>query len=112
MDEEPISIEKQMFLQIADELMLNDLVTLSKLFGKECLKNEQGKAFVAFFKSNLVVKLNNNFKINELLSKEGICLWDPSGNNRPMKQWVQIPFEYADQWATLSKLAFIEAADL
>lgn len=36
--------------------------------------------------------------------------WDPSGKKRPMKDWLQLPAEYSDDWTALAKqaLAFVE----
>ena len=46
---------------------------------------------------------------SEALSLDGSQLFDPSGKNRPMKQWVQVPFDYNDLWLKFAKAA---AADL
>lgn len=44
---------------------------------------------------------------SEALSLDGARLFDPSGKGRPMKEWVQLPYDYADQWQRFS----IEAMD-
>ena len=32
-------------------------------------------------------------------------LFDPSGKNRPMKEWVQVPFLHKESWQEFAKLA-------
>jgi hypothetical protein len=33
---------------------------------------------------------------------EGSVLFDPSGKGRPMKDWLQIPETYKEQWPSLA----------
>ncbi len=68
-----------------------------QLFGKPCFKIGK-KAFCCYFKKSMVFKLNGAFH-QEALSLDGSELFDPSGKNRPMREWVQVPFHYKDQWA-------------
>ena len=68
----------------------------SQLFGKPCFKIN-GKAFICFFKNEMVFKLSgDNHK--EALSLSGSQLFDPSGKKRPMKEWVQVPFRHKSKW--------------
>lgn len=74
------------------------------MFGKSCLKIG-GKAFAAFFKEEMVFKLGRD-EVNLLLSKyPGSTNWDPSEKGRPMKDWLQIPVEFNDDWGVLAKQA-------
>jgi hypothetical protein len=41
----------------------------------------------------------------EALSLDGSNLFDPSGKKRPMKEWVQVPFDYKDKWEKFAKIA-------
>ena len=68
----------------------------SKLFGKPCYKIN-GKAFCCFFEEAMVFKLtgNDHKKAIELTKAE---LFDPSKKGRPMKEWVQVPFEHKKLW--------------
>lgn len=76
----------------------------SQMFGKPCFK-ANGKAFICFFERCMVFKLNgDNHK--EALSLDGSELFDPSGKKRPMKEWVQVPFEYSDKWEKYAKASF------
>jgi len=75
----------------------------SQLFGKPCFK-VGGKAFVCFFQNEMVFKLTNEAH-SDALSLDGAQLFDPSGKKRPMKEWVQVPFDYQDQWAGFAQQA-------
>lgn len=68
----------------------------SQMFGKPCFKIGK-KAFICFFKNAMVFKLNGKFH-QEALSLKASQLFDPSGKNRPMKEWVQVPFDYKEKW--------------
>ena len=68
----------------------------SQMFGKPCFKLG-GKAFICFFKECMVFKLNGETH-KAALSLDGSELFDPSGKQRPMKEWVQVPFVYKQQW--------------
>ncbi|UTW66337.1 hypothetical protein KFE94_17055 [bacterium SCSIO 12643] len=68
----------------------------SQMFGKPCFKIGK-KAFVCFFNDCMVFKLTDQMHA-EALSLDGAELFDPSGKNRPMKEWVQVPYDYKDEW--------------
>lgn len=72
----------------------------SQLFGKPCFKIN-GKPFIAFFENCMIFKLTGD-PHRETLSLDGTQLFDPSKKNRPMKEWVQVPFLYSDKWAKLA----------
>lgn len=57
-----------------------------------------------FFKDSMVFKLTDKMH-REALSPDGSELFDPSGKNRPMKEWVQVPFEYSASWKKYAKAA-------
>ncbi len=76
----------------------------SQMFGKPCFK-VNGKAFVCFSQNCMVFKLTGD-EHTEALSLDGSELFDPSGKKRPMKEWVQIPFEYSTTWKKYAKAAF------
>lgn len=75
-----------------------------KLFGKLCYKTGK-KAFCCFFQNEMVFKLNGEIH-EDALSLDGANLFDPSGKNRPMKEWVQVPYHYQDLWEIFAKAAF------
>lgn len=76
----------------------------SQMFGKPCFK-VNGKAFICFFEDSMVFKLSGD-QHKDALSLDGSKLFDPSGKKRPMKEWVQVPFDYADKWKKFAKASF------
>jgi len=74
-----------------------------KMFGALCMKMPNGKAAAMFWKDNLVVRLSGKAR-EEALSLDGAALFDPMGG-RPMKEWVQIPFEYKSDWKRYAQLS-------
>lgn len=73
----------------------------SQMFGKSCFKIK-GKAFTCFFEDDMVFKLSGNAH-SEALSLDGSKLFDPSGKNRPMKEWVQVPYIYKEKWPEFAR---------
>jgi hypothetical protein len=76
----------------------------SNLFGKPCFKIN-GKPFICFFEQAMVFKLTGE-PHRDALSLDGSDLFDPSGKGRPMKEWVQVPEAYIDQWPGMAQAAF------
>lgn len=72
----------------------------SQMFGKKCFKFN-GKAFICFFQDCMVFKLPND-QHSQAIALDGAKLFDPSGKGRPMKEWVQVPFEHAAFWPNLA----------
>ena len=76
-----------------------------KMFGALCIKAPNGKAAAIFWKDNMIFKLEGQAK-EEALNLEGAHigthLYDP---DRPMKEWVQIPFTHSAQWKGYAKSA-------
>jgi len=91
--------QEKTFLEIGEALKAEQ----GKLFGKLCFKTKK-KAFVCFFEDCMVFKLNGDVH-SDALSLDGAQLFDPSKKGRPMKEWVQVSFEYKDQWASFAKAA-------
>lgn len=76
----------------------------SQMFGKPCYK-VGGKAFVSLFNKTMVFKLSGDAH-QEALSLDGSEQFDPSGKGRLMKEWVQVPFYYAELWPKFAEAAF------
>ena len=76
-----------------------------KMFGALCMKMPNGKAAAMFWKDNIVVKLHGDV-LNEALSLDGTRLFEPM-EGRPMKDWVQIPFDYKDQWKIFAEISAV-----
>ncbi|EKR73298.1 hypothetical protein [Leptospira noguchii] len=83
-------------------------VTSGKWFGLNSL-NLEGKPFATFFEGSLVLKLGAE-TIAEIISRyPGAKLFDPSGNNKAMKDWLQIPAEFEQDWLNLAEDALVFA---
>lgn len=96
--------QEKLFKSIADKLSKDNDAELSQMFGKPCIKID-GKAACCFFQDEFVVKIGAE-ECNLLMKKyEGSQLFDPSGKKRPMKDWLQLPFDYKKDWEKLAKQA-------
>ena len=93
---------RQQFDEIAEELAPEG-VEPGSLFGKPCLK-AAGKSFSCFFKESMVFKLEGD-AFERAISLSNASLFDPSASGRPMRQWVQVPFEHRAQWLRLAREA-------
>lgn len=67
-----------------------------KMFGSLCMKTPDGKAAAMLWKDCIVVKLRGD-DLKEAISFDGSKPFEPM-EGRPMKEWVQIPFDYKDSW--------------
>ncbi|WP_248581343.1 hypothetical protein [Nocardioides sp. InS609-2] len=75
------------------------------LFGMPCLKSA-GKAVIGAFDGGVVFKLAGIPDVHaEALSLSGSVLFDPSGNGRPMKDWVVVTSEHEARWAGFAATA-------
>jgi len=92
--------EEELYISIGQKIKESEQ---SQMFGKPCFKINK-KAFVCFFQSSMVFKLTGEAH-SDALSLDGTQLFDPSGKERPMKEWVQVPFDYSDNWTEYANLA-------
>lgn len=89
---------------IGDEMAKQFEVVIGQMFGKPCLKTSN-KAFALFYHDEMVFKLGKD-EVALLKNKyPGSVNFDPSGKNRPMKDWLQIPSEFKDDWMDLARQA-------
>jgi hypothetical protein len=95
------------FVTISDSLAGKSGVSKGSLFGKPCIKLAT-KAFAAFHKSEMVFKLTPTDHSSAMALK-GAHLWDPSGANRPMKEWVCIPHAHVMTWLGFAEKALAAA---
>ncbi len=93
--------EETLFESIGSNI---DTAERSQMFGKPCYK-VNGKAFVCFFQQEMVFKLNGTTRDNAL-ALSGAQLFDPSGKKRPMKEWIQVPFQHKSKWEELARAAY------
>ena len=90
--------EEALFISIGQKI---NEAEKSQMFGKSCFKIN-GKAFICFFQNEMVFKLDGDLH-QEAISLDGSQLFDPSGKKRPMKEWIQVPFDYKNKWAKYAK---------
>ncbi len=95
-----MSEQEKLFREIGEKL--KDSIK-GNLFGKPCFKVNK-KAFVCFFQNEMVFKLKGEAH-QEALSLDASKLFDPSGKGRPMKEWVQVPYDYKEMWVDFAKAA-------
>jgi hypothetical protein len=74
-----------------------------KMFGALCMKMPNGKSGAMFWKDNIVVKLQGE-AFQEAMHLDGTHLFEPM-EGRPMKEWVQIPFDYKNKWKTFATIS-------
>ncbi len=82
----------------------------SQMFGKPCFK-VNGKAFMCFFQEEIAFKLQGESH-RKAINLKGSKLFDPSGKQRPMKEWVQVPFTHKELWAGFAEEAMKYVSEL
>lgn len=78
--------------------------TVSSMFGLKCGKLGR-KPFAMFYEDEIACYLFDKAK-EAALQLEGAQLFNPKNNSKPMGNWVQIPYAYADYWSYFATLAF------
>ncbi len=101
---------EQQFDGIIDHLArVHEAVAAGKLFGVRCIKAD-GKPFAAFRDDAMVFKLRGA-QHAEALALPGAVLFDPSGQGRPMREWVAVPADHAERWEGLAEVALRRMGD-
>jgi hypothetical protein len=98
-----LSEPRQQYDVLAAELTTGTAAAAGNMFGMPALKYD-GKAFAGFTQDAMVFKLDGPAH-REALVLPGAHLFDPSGRNRPMKEWVVVPAEHAERWRALAHAA-------
>jgi hypothetical protein len=94
------------FDAIAGELAAKAPVERVKMMGMPSLKTA-GKMFAGLYADAMTFKLGAGQPLlAEALKLKGAQLFDPSGMNRPMKDWVQVPVAHAKRWREFAQAAF------
>ncbi len=106
MNSEKMVKQEKLFWDIAENL---SAAVSGKMFGKLCIK-VNGKAFASYFQEEMVFKLSG-VDHETALKLDGAKLWDTSGKKRPMKEGVQVPFEFKTKWMKLaqSELNYVQS---
>ena len=93
---------KARYEELVDDLCArNDDVEPSQMMGMPCVKRS-GKMVAGFTRGSMVFKLPEPGAHARALALAGAHLFDPSGENRPFKEWVVVPEAHADEWESLS----------
>jgi hypothetical protein len=88
--------------EIADELVAeNPDVQLGQMMGMPCIK-AAGKLIAGIWDEEMVFKLPDEGVRKQALALDGAHLFDPSGQNKPFKEWVQVPAAHMSEWAGLA----------
>lgn len=97
-------MSEEIYHQIGEQLAQEQGTASSQMFGKPCLKKGK-KAFAVFYEDEMVFKVGRE-EVEMLLHKyTGSKRFDPSKKGRPMKDWLQVPADYKDDWPSLAKQA-------
>jgi hypothetical protein len=84
--------------EIADELLAeNPDVQLGQMMGMPCIKCG-GKLIAGIWDEEMVFKLPDEGVRKQALALHGARLFDPSGRNKPFKEWVQVPAAHMSDW--------------
>jgi len=96
---------RERYDDIAHELAAtNGDVRLGKLFSMPAIYVGD-KACAGFTQSVAMVFKLTGAAHADALGLEGAHLFDPSGQNRPMKEWVVVPAAHSSEWPRLAQLA-------
>ena len=74
-----------------------------QMFGKKIIKIN-GKAGIALSEDCIVFKLPES-EHKKGMALAGSVLWDPSGKDRPMKEWVQVSIVHKEKFKGFAKAA-------
>lgn len=81
-------------------------VSVSAMFGKPALKDLDGKVFACLLGEEVTFRLGRDRPAHaEALELAGAHLFDPSGKDRPMKDWVCVPVAHAGRWPEFAESA-------
>jgi hypothetical protein len=78
-------------------------VASSQMMGMPCLK-AKSKMFAGYWQDAMVFKLNGDAH-KKALGLKGAHLFDPSEMNRPMKEWVVVPYAHKAKWRAFAQSA-------
>jgi hypothetical protein len=96
------------YREVAEVLLEDPEVSEAPMMGMPSLRVGR-KAFGGVFEGKLVVKIGRE-RAAELIAAGRAEPFDPSGRNRPMKDWAQVPEPVAD-WLELASEAKTFATD-
>ncbi|ADD43200.1 hypothetical protein [Stackebrandtia nassauensis] len=95
---------QELFDDIAADLAQRGAIA-GAMFGKRALK-ANGKAFACLKDDALAFRLGAGTPAHtDALKLPGATLFDPSGKDRPFKDWVAVPAAQQSQWGRLARTA-------
>ena len=92
------------FASLLGQFAGNPRVAEGKWFGKTCA-NVDGKAFLVLFGGDVAFKLDEGAR-SKALQIEGAQLFDPRGQGKAFKEWVQVPSRRSGEWPQLAASAY------
>jgi hypothetical protein len=96
---------RERYDELVDDLCArNDDVEPSQMMGMPCVKRG-GKMVAGFTRGAMVFKLPDAAAHARALALDGAHLFDPSGKDRPFKEWVVVPAAHAAEWESLAEHA-------
>ena len=101
---------QQLFNTLAEQLATQPNIMRGQMFGMPIIK-VNGNAFAGFNKTRMTFKLTGQAHA-DALHVNGAVLSDPSGQGRPMKEWVEIPADESAQWEKFARMALDYVATL
>jgi hypothetical protein len=102
-------VDQEPLRQLQDQLGA-DRASVSAMFGKPALKDVHGKAFACLLDGEVAFRLGRDTPEHAAaLGLAGAHLFDPSGKDRPMKDWVSVPPAHARRWPDLAESALAVA---
>lgn len=75
----------------------------SKMFGALCIKAQNGKAGVMFWKEDMIFKLPAHVEA-EALSLKGAKVFSPM-DGRAMNGWTHVPNTHSEKWERFANIA-------
>lgn len=100
---------QELFDDIAADLAPQGAIA-GAMFGKRALK-ANGKAFACLKDDALAFRLGAGTPAHaDALKLPGATLFDPSGKDRPFKDWVAVPAAQKSQWNRLARTALTSLA--
>ena len=103
---------RELYDELCDDLLArNDDVELRQMMGMPCVMRG-GRMIGGFSRTEgaMVFKLPDEEVRERALALEGAHLFDPSGQDKPFREWVVVPAAHAARWEELAAHALTRPA--
>jgi hypothetical protein len=101
---------ESVFDTIADNLASNPGIKRGKMFGVPTVF-VNGNAFISYFHGSMVFKLTGP-ALAKALTLPDARHFDPSGKDRPMREWISLTPASRDEWPQLADAALAYVSSL